>query len=264
MGGVVLDVLNSVALFFRLLSVILGPLLAVVVYNIYRKTKGGSIGWLYMSVAFISLGAWSISQLVFLVVFPNFIIRVITGAMGIFLISFFCPLSAVGLAKDMKCSLPGWLTEVSVIAIGFAYYAIMYVYAFMASVDFLGSVASISIIGLTPMFILGAIGYLTIARETRVGIWSWWTLGTFFVFIGAFVIGGMYANCCGTGAPLEWSQGRGCDGWMYDYAPALPLPCVEAALPVTSNGAVILSIGLLILLYVTEMLRRAMAIPKSR
>ncbi len=258
-----MDVFNSVAVFFRLLSVIIGPILGIVSYRIYRKTRGGSTGWLYISIAYVSLGVWSLSQILFLVVFPNFIARTIIGAMAIFLISFFNPMAAVRLANDMKCRLPRWLTETNVIVIGLVFYAAMYAYNIMTSVDFLGSVATISIIAMTPMFILGALGYLIIARESGVRFWSWWAGGTIFVFIGAFMVGGMYANCCGTGAPLEWSQGMGCDGWMYDYAPAIPLPCIEALLPITSNGAMFLSAGVLILILVTEKLRRALSVPKS-
>jgi hypothetical protein len=259
-----LDVLNIVALFFRLLSVIIGPILAIVSYKIYRKTRGGSTGWLYISIAYVSLGVWSLSQILFLLVFPNFIARTIIGAMTIFLISFFNPMAAMRLAKDLKCRLPWWLTEVNLIAIGLVFYAVMYLYNLMVSVDILGSVATISLIAMTPMFILGSLGYLIIARESGVRFWSWWAVGTVFVFIGAFMIGGMYANCCGTGAPLEWSQGMGCDGWMYDYAPALPLPCIGVLLPVTSNGAIFLSVGVLILMFVTEKLRRVLSVPKSR
>lgn len=256
-----MDILDGVSLIFRLLSVVIGPLLAVVVYIIYRKTRGGSVGWLYISIAFISLGVWSLSQLLFLVVFPNFLARTIIGAMTIFLITFFIPMAAVKLANDMKCKLPGWMTEVNVIIIGFVYYFIMYLYNIMASQDFLGSVASISLIGLTPMFIIASVGYLAIARETRVKLWSWWVIGMVFCFVGAFLIAAMFTNCCGTGAPLEWEPS--CVRWMYDYAPATPLPCVEAVLPITSDGAVILSIGLVFLLYSMEKMRRLMTFKTS-
>ncbi len=256
-----MDILDGLSLIFRLLSVVIGPLLAVVVYIIYRKTRGGSVGWVYISIAFISLGVWSLSQLLFLVVFPNFIARTVIGAMTIFLITFFIPMAAVRLAKDMKCKLPRWLTEVNVIIIGFVYYFVMYSYNLMASQDFLGSVSSISLIGLTPMFVIASVGYLVIARETRVRLWTWWVIGMAFCFVGAFLIGAMYTNCCGTGAPLEWEES--CVRWMYDYAPAIPLPCLELALPITSNGATILSMGLVFLLYSMEKMRRLMTFKTS-
>jgi len=257
-----MDILGSIALIFRLLSVVVGPLLAVVVYSIYRKTQGGSKGWLYLTIAFISLGVWSISQVVFLIMFPNFIARTITGAMAIFLITFFNPLGAVKLANDMQCKVPMWLTEFNIIMIGLVYYASMYVYSLMMSRDILGAVASISIIGMTPMFLIASLGYLCIAKTTRVRFWSLWVLGTIIVIIGSFMIVGGYASCCGTGAPLEWVPGSGCDGWIYDYAPVLPIPCIEAALPLISNSAIILSIGLLILLYSMIELRLKLGISR--
>lgn len=251
-----MDVVNIVAVLTRVLLLVFAVVLSFAVYNIYRKTRGGSKGWLYMCIAFVSVGAWSVSQLVFLYVFDTFMGRVVISAVMFFMISLFNPLAAINLARDMKCSLPPWLTERNVIILCIAFFAAMYSYNIFASPGFAGSVAGISMFSMVLMFSLAVVGYMRIAKETGVRFWSWFAWGCIIAIIGAFMITTSYTDCCGTGAPLN---GAGeCGTWMYDYSPILPLPCIAWALPLTSNSAVFVDIGIILLLIAIEKMRRAM------
>lgn len=244
-----------VAITFRLLSVILGPILALIIHNIYIKTRGGSKGWLYMTLAFISLGVWSLSQLVFLVLFDSYIGRTLTGTVFFMLMSFLNPLAAVRLSRDMKCRLPPWLTERNVIITGCAYYMIVFSYIMLGSGNPLAPLSSASIMGMVVMFSLAAVGYVILARRTGIRVWFMWTAATIVVIFGAFFVAS-YANCCGELAPL--AETPTCADYMYDYGPLL-IPCMEWMLPLSSNGASILSVGILIYLIAGEKLRRLMS-----
>lgn len=167
-----MDAINMVAIFARVFLIIFAPVLALMVYNIYRKTRGGSLGWVYMMLAFLSLGTWALFQVILLFVFDSFEGRALLGALMFGLLSIFTPLSSIKLAKDMKCSLPGWINERNTMLIMSGFFVLMYAYALVSSSNILGSAAGISMIALTPSFIISFIGLNSIGKATGVRLWS--------------------------------------------------------------------------------------------
>lgn len=251
-----MDAMNVLAIILRVCLVIFSPILSLMAYNIYRKTKGGSLGWVYLTITFVSLGVWALSQLVFLFLYDSAVIRNVIGAVMFFIMAVFNPLSAVTLAKDMGCKIPGWLSLRNIIIGSVVFVGVFYAYNMGASPEIMGSANSISVLLVLPTFIIASFGYNRLAKETGVGFWKWLTWGCIVILIGALMISSSYTDCCGTGSPLHDSEE--CATWNYDYASALPLPCFSAALPLTSNGAAFVLIGMLMVMVGMEKIRKAM------
>jgi len=253
-----LDTLNLVAIILRVFLVITAPILSLMVLNIYRKTEGGSKGWLYMAVSFGSLGIWAISQLILTFAFNTPEGRLVIGILMFIFISLFAPLSAIRLARDMKCEIPKWMIERNVVIIYAVFFGALIGYNLMTSSNLLGSLSSASILSIIPTFIIAWMGYCAIAKTTGKILWKWLAWGCIITMIGAVMIVSTYTNCCGAGAPLSGEVG--CETWSYDYSPAIPFPCMAWALPFTSNSGAVVLVGILVLIFSIEKLRRAMSV----
>lgn len=252
-----MDGLSIIAMGFRAASVLFGLILAYLVIVIYRRTQGGSSGWLYLMIAYSSLGIWGLSQLIFLAVLPSYAVRVLTGTMLFFLIGIMHPLAAVLLSRDMKLRVPSWFNKRNLFVVILLFYLSMMAYNFLFTsfTEPLAEVLAITLFSVEVFFLVAAFGFYLIFRETRVNFWVFMGLSSLVAALGVGMVVA-FTDCCGMDAPLQGMAA--CQTWIYDYADTLPMPCVEGLLPLSSNGVLLILLGEIFAVYALFRMLKAM------
>jgi hypothetical protein len=255
--GVCLDGLSLVATGFRAASVLFGLVLACLVIVIYRKTRGGSSGWLCLMLAYSSLGVWGLSQLVFLAVFPSYMARILTGTALFFLIGITHPLAAVLLSRDMKLKVPPWFNKRNLFVLVMLFYLAMVAYNFLLTsfTEPFAEVLTITLLSVGVFFLAAAFGFWLIFRGTQVSFWMFMAISSLVAALGVGMVVA-FTDCCGADAPLQGADA--CQSWIYDYADALPAPCVEGLLPLSSNGVLLILLGEIFAAYALFRMLRVM------
>jgi hypothetical protein len=238
----------SVTEIFRSVSIIAGILIGLFAYRIYVLTKGGSKGWKYLTIAGMSLSIWASLQVIFMFILPIKLVRVIAGMFLFPLMAFFSPIATTTLLKDMKIKKPKWFTQKNMIYYFSLASVLLLIYNILTPFnDFLAEILSIVHTLIPVSFILLVLGSYFIGKGTKQRAWMLISAGSIALIVGTALIS-YTGNCCGNSAGLKL-----CEGYVYDYVPSTPLPCVASILPVALNGAAFQLAG--ILLYCDAFLR---------
>jgi hypothetical protein len=231
--------------------------LAYVVIVIYNRTRGGSSGWVSLTLTYASLGLWALFQLIFIAVFPSYTARVLTGAALFFVIGISNPLATVLLSRDMKLKVPGWFNKRILFITVTLFYLALGAYNFLLTpfTEPLAELLSITLLSIGVLFLIAIFGFYLIFRATGVRLWMFIGIAS---LLGALGVGMVVAftDCCGLQSPLH--ETGDCQGWMYDYADTLPTPCLEGLLPLSSNGVMLILLGEIFALYALFRMMRVM------
>ncbi len=208
---------------FRILSIVLGLLIAFFTYDIYRKTKGGSKGWKYIAVVGLTLCAWAIFQVTFSGVIDLKIVRVITGVPLMFIIGIISPICPIFLVEDMGLRKPKWFNVKNLTYLYFIGFSLFFIYNFLTPFYDIGSeLLSIELGMLSLWYVFTGIGYYYLWKGTKTKIWMIITISSFLSVIGTGLP--LYSGaCCGPGEVLSGQEL--CVNYPYDYVSISPLPC---------------------------------------
>jgi hypothetical protein len=252
-----LDGLNLAGAGFRIASVFIGIAIAYLAIAIYNKTKGGSQGWIALLMTYVSFGFWAILQVVFLWMLPNYGMRVISATILFFVTGFTNPLGVIMLSRDMKLKRPAWFNKTYCIILSAAVYLAVFTYNFVLTpfTNPFAELLSTMLVSVGVLFLFAFFGYYIIYRGTKLKVWLHLGYAILLVSLGVFMVAA-FSDCCGTDGPLHETEA--CDSWMYDYTTALPAPCIEWLLPLSSNGALFIFLGEAITLYALFRISRSM------
>lgn len=243
-----MEIANLVGVSFRVASIFLGIALAYLVIVMYRRTSGGSKGWLYLMITYVSLGVWAFLQMVFLLVFPNFLARVLVGMILLFTMGISNPLATIKLSSDMRLKRPWCFTRNYFFGFAAVVYLIIGVYNFIITPasEMLAEVLSVTLLSLAVLFLVSFYGYYLIYRGTQVRFWLIVGIGALLVSLGVGLVL-LFADCCGPGGQIVGTAA--CSEWMYDYADVSPAPCMEVLNPLTSRGTIFILAGEILFFY---------------
>ena len=252
-----MDGLNLVGAVFRIASVFIGIAIAYLAIAIYNKTKGGSQGWVALLMTYTSFGLWAILQVVFLWILPNYGMRVVSGIILFLVTGFTNPLAVVLLSRDMKLKRPAWFNKTYCIIFSAAVYLAVFTYNFVLTpfTNPFAELLSTMLVCVGVLFLFAFFGYYIIYKGTKLRVWLFMGIAILLVSAGVFLVAA-FSDCCGADGPLH--EAEACDSWMYDYTDALPTPCMEGLLSLSSNGALLIFLGEIFALYALLRIYRSM------
>lgn len=210
-------------------GIILGILMTFFCYRIYSLTRGGSRGWMLVSVAGISMALWSISNFVYEVMGLPVELQ---GTIGTLTFALICTLSPIGtffLVKDMNLPLNRLLTTRNFLAYYCLLFAAILLYNMsMPYTNIFAEMYSVSQIMITISLPPMCLGFLSLWRGTRKKSWILFTL--FTVLITSSQVLGMYATgCCGEGGQLAGTSA--CSEYTDIFVEVFPLECSPDIVP---------------------------------
>ena len=232
---------------FRSAAIIIGLLMAIFSYLIYKATRGSSKGWLYLTIFGTSLFFWSTSAMLFKLA-DWFWPRVISGIIFLIMMAYFVPISYTKLAEDLGVKRPKWLTTrftaylVTIILI-----IVLIFNSFLGDyfgMDFLArkllSVAHWSL-GLTILF--ACLPTYLLMISTKKSPWILAFMFTLIIGVG-LNLGQYYDGCCGEGGQLK--DENICSKYDLDYMKVYDLPCSESLVGLGMKYQLFLLLGIIL------------------
>ncbi len=233
-------------LVFRVPTIILGILIGYFAYRLYQLTKGGSRGWIILTVMGICLFFWATTAMVFAIVdIP--ILRYLAGIIFLLGMAVTLPTGFARLAQDFGVKMPKWLNLTSVLGV--------------VAVAFFGLLIGNVVTGNfdTPVVTLLTISHLTLGIAALIGIIPTYLLSkatnqnpwklalVFAILIGVGLnVGQYYNNCCHEdgiipGEPI-------CAGYDLDYNQVYAAPCVNGMVMIGQYYQITLLLGIIVLI----------------
>lgn len=244
---------------FTVLATIMGIIVYLITYRIYRLTKGGSKGWLYLGTVGFAASFWAV--LGYLVGWRN-IIGLLTEIIVLPIMLVFVVVTTTTLASDMKIKRPEWFTTRNAMYYLFVVFVLVLSYNLFTPIyDPLRELVSIVMILMPFAFLVAAFGGYVIYRGTGKSAWIAFLIGSLLIMSATFMAT-YRGNCCGVPNPSSSL----CEGYDRNYVPSHPIPCVESFLYIailhayfTVTGMIFYIISFLLLWIPMEFLK----IPKK-
>lgn len=230
----------------RVPAILLGVLVGYFALCLYRITKGGSNGWLYLSVKGMCLFFWAITALLFtLIDIP--LLRYLSGAIFLFGIAFTFPITYTKLARDFGAEMPKWFNvkTCSLVVVG-AYLLLL-----------VGNVLTDNF--REPLVTLLTISHLSLGIGALIAIYPTyilmkatnqnpWKLAFLFAVVIALGMnfGQYYNNCCHEDGIM--TDEPVCEGYDLDYNKIYGSPCIGAIVGIGKFYQLSLVAGIIILL----------------
>jgi len=234
----------TISVIFRAVTVILGFFLIYSSFNIYKRTEGGSKGWLILSVAFSSLVVWGILDTLLSMFYPS---REISMILLIILLPLaaLTPISAMLMLRDMRIKMPKWMSLRNYIILAVVFFTVLSIYNFALTpfTDPLSEVLSMIHLFTGIAFLMASPAYYIIYKSIKIRFWLILAIAALLIGIG-LGMSTMFSECCGVGASLTDTQT--CQDWWewsYRYTVILPLPCTGWLLPILPYNMVIIFIA---------------------
>ena len=210
-------------LVFRLPAILLGAYAGYLAFSLFRVTKGGSNGWIYLSVKGLCLFFWAATALIFSMIdLPS--LRYLTGAFFLFLIAVTVPITYVKLVEDFGAKRPRWLNVRNTL-----FFVIIVYLLFLFGNVFFGNFAE-------PLVTLLTVSHLTLGIAALVAIIPTyilvketgqrpWKLALIFaILVGVGLNFGQYSNnCCSEEGDFYGMEI--CEGYDLDYTKIYNAPC---------------------------------------
>lgn len=194
--------ISTLALVLFAVLTLVGILISYFAYDVYRKTSGGSKGWIYMLITAAMVGVYAftaaISGVMGIPSFQNYPKLVLDGISFLGL-SLFFPLAMIRLFRDMGGKGMGFLTTrnyliyyVFIIALLFALNAV-----FSEPSVIPVRMASVGIISLMFFFPVVALGAYMISKQTGMVSWRLLVLGSLLIVLASFLEVPLTSGCGG-------------------------------------------------------------------
>ncbi|MGM5488129.1 MAG: hypothetical protein ACQESG_04225 [Nanobdellota archaeon] len=230
--------MELLSLLFRIPTIFLAVAMGVFAYQVIVLTKGAMRGWVYLSLSGFALFLWATCVLVFTVIFPHDLLRFLSSAFFLFVMSFLVPLSYTRLAESFGVLPRWWNVPLFVGSLGFVIFVLL---AFATTGEFgLQTLMSIAHFSLAIGMTLAVMPSFFLMKVTKKKPWLFAFL---FCLIIAFAlhVGQYYDNCCYEGS--DFSDSSVCEGYNLDYVGIYSAPCISGLVAIGSLYQLFLLLG---------------------
>lgn len=239
---------------FAVGTTILGVILYLITYRIYKLTRGGSKGWLYLGTAALAASFWAaIGQLIG----GNTIIELLVKMILLPLIAVLAITTTTTLTRDMKIERPKWFTTKNVLYYLIVVYVIILIYNLVTPIqEPFREMASVALLLIPFAFTVTAFGGYVLYRGMGKSTWIIFIIASLLIASGAY-LATYLGNCCGVPNPTSTLCAN------YDLnVPSHPIPCIEPLIPIAFLGRYIILIGMALYIIFLLMLWIPMEFPK--
>ncbi len=233
---------------YRVFAIIFGILVGVVSFFVYKMTKGGSKGWIYIVLSGGFFCLWSLGTMFF----AFDIIKIpymwhILATISQFGIAFTMPLGFTKFLLDFGVNRPKWLNMSSVFIIVLGSIIALLVGNILTDnfSEPLTAILSISLIVSGIGFIVAIVPAFIMARATKQGHWILATILVILIALGYNLVG-YYFNCCSEEGEL--SEEEVCADYDLKYGKVHGLPCSELVVGVSKYFQVFLFSGIVLVI----------------
>jgi hypothetical protein len=229
---------------FRTLTSLVGVFMVYASLTIYRRTQGGSKGWLFVAVGFLFLVVWTIADSVVYYLMFNEEASIVFGGI-MYTVTGLCMIAPFFFIRDMQIKAHKWMTIKGYMVYTVVFFALMLAYNFLLT-SFTNPVReydAIVYVYLAVSFVISSYAYHVIYRGSGVKSWRYIAVGSVFGAVASVMIV-MFIQCCGLMSLLESSAT--CAPfweWSYRFANCLPFPCLGSVLPVMPFAVILYIIG---------------------
>lgn len=241
--------IDVITLVFRALAIFGGILIGLFAFQIYKLSKGGLRGWMYISIFGGFLFFWAAASLATSLIGIG-LLEKIAGTIGLLGLAFFVPLSYTKICEELNLKRPDFLsTRVSVGFTSLVLMALLLLNVFSPSfAEFpMEKIVSISLFTLGFAMAFALIPLYVLVVNVKKAPWIIALVATVLLSFSLFV-GQHYNGCCGEGGEFEEIDEL-CGRYNLHYIEVTEGPCVGGVVKVGEFYQAYLTIGILLIAF---------------
>lgn len=222
-----------ITIIFRTLAILGGVLMGFFAYQIFRYSKGGLRGWMYLSCFGFSLFFWATTALITKIIGVTLLER-ITGILGLAGMAFFLPLAYSKLTDELNLKKPKFLNGTFSVAFSSLVFLILIAMNIIKPTFMeypLDKLLSISHFGLGVCVLFAIFPLYFLIVNIKKKPWVIAMIATIILAMSLFV-GQHYDGCCGKNGELQDNEEL-CGNYDLPYVQVSDMPCYA---PIVSFG----------------------------